>query len=98
MYTLEVLGNPRKYLKKLKDRRLLDAFQQAIDEILQNPYIGQTKTGNLKGYYGLDVYCDGVNYEIAYRIYEDATPRVIVTLISTRENFYKELARWLKQN
>lgn len=35
----------------------------------------------------------GVNYEIAYRIYEDGDKLIVVILAGTRENFYEELKR-----
>jgi hypothetical protein len=45
--------------------------------------------------YGYDMYHQGVNYEIAYRVFQYAQTVVIVILVGTRENFYEELKRLL---
>ncbi len=45
----------------------------------------------------MDVKYDGVNYEMAYRIYEIGDKKVVVILAGTRENFYDELKRIAKQ-
>ena len=54
-------------------KHLLAAFKTAIDELQKDPYIGTQKVGDLRGIYGYDVKHNGVNYELAYRIYEDNT-------------------------
>jgi len=45
---------------------------------------------------GYDVKYSGVNYELAYRIYEEENRFVVVILAGTRENFYEELKRLIK--
>lgn len=57
-----------KYFKKLRDKQLKIAFKEAILSIRKNPNIGEVKTGDLKGIYGLDIYYNRTNYELAYRI------------------------------
>jgi len=58
--------------------------------------MGGLKTGDLSGIYGYDVYYNKTNYEIAYRVYEEAGKIVVVILAGTRENFYDELKRYMK--
>lgn len=86
-----------KYFKKLVDKQLKDKFKEAIAEIRKNPYIGILKTGDLAGIYGYDVYYKGTNYEIAYRLVELENGDVIVVIMAgTRENFWKEIKKYIK--
>ena len=99
MYEISYLKPAERYLKKIKDKHLLTAFKEAIDKLKINPYIGTQKVGDLQGIYGYDVYYAGVNYELAYRIYEKTDENkkiVIIILAGTRENFYEELKRLIK--
>jgi mRNA interferase RelE/StbE len=96
MYEIKYSKPAERYLKKIKDKHLLSAFKEALDEIKAEPYIGTQKTGDLRGIYGYDVKYAGINYELAYRIYEDNGRLVVVILAGTRENFYEELKRLLK--
>ena len=91
-----------KYLIKLKDKRLKDLFHKAVDDILQNPFIGEEKTGDLKGIRCVDIHYSKVNYELAYTItYKESNntcepEMIIVIMTGTRENFYNELKRYIK--
>jgi hypothetical protein len=85
-----------KYFKKLKDKDLGAAFEDALGKIADDPYgAGKAKTGDLSGIHSWDVYYNKTNYEIAYRIYEDDGKIVVVILAGTRENFYEELKRYM---
>ncbi len=42
-----------KYFKKLKDKQLKKAYKGAILSIRENPNIGDSKTGDLKGIYNM---------------------------------------------
>jgi len=96
MYEISYSKPAERYLKKIKDKQLLRAFKSAIDRLKENPYIGTQKTGDLRGIYGYDVKYSGVNYELAYRIYEEENQLIVVILAGTRENFYEELKRLVK--
>jgi len=96
MYEIDYSKSAEKYFKKIKDKKLLKAFKDAIDKLKPDPYIGTQKTGDLQGIYGYDVKYSGVNYEIAYKIYEENGQLVIIILAGTRENFYEELKRLIK--
>ena len=96
MYDIEYARPAEKYLKKIKDKSLLASFKTAFDEIQKDPYIGTQKVGDLRGIYGYDVKHNSVNYELAYRIYEEGNRLVVVILAGPRENFYEELKRLMK--
>ena len=92
MYDLLFSPAAERYLKKL----LKDAYRAAFLAIMENPYIGTQKRGDLSGVYGFDFRHRGVNYEIAYVIREPNEPKVVVLLVGTRENFYEQLKRYMR--
>lgn len=86
-----------KYFKKLKDKQLKNAFKEAIISIRENPDIGDAKTGDLNGICCFDVYHNRSNYELAYRISQlENGDMIVIIMAGTRENFYKELKRYMK--
>ncbi len=96
---LPVIYTPaaEKYFKKLKDQKLLNLYKNIISDIRSNPFSGNAKSGDLKGLYSYDIYYNGNNYELAYRIVKLEDDKTIVVLMAgTRENFYKELKRYMK--
>ncbi len=95
MYEIRFSSAAERYFKKIKEKPLKEAYHTAIRKISQDPYVGQRKTGDLRGIYGYDVRYMGINYEIAYSIYEENNRLVVVLLAGTRENFYDELKRYL---
>lgn len=96
MAQLRILPPAAKFLKKLKDKKLKALYQKAIDSILEDPLIGDAKTGDLAGIFGYDIYYNKTNYELAYTI-EYVEDRVVVVIMAgTRENFYDELKRYMK--
>ena len=96
MYKISYSKTAERYFKKIKDKKLLAAFKDAIDKLADDPYIGTQKVGDLQGIYGYDVKYAKTNYEIAYRIYEENEQIVVVIMAGTRENFYDELKRLIK--
>lgn len=95
MYELRFMRPAERYFKKIKDKGLKAVYREALEQITLNPYIGEQKMGDLTGMRCLDVYYNKTNYEVAYRIYEDKGQIVVVILAGTRENFYKELKRYM---
>jgi len=96
MYDVKYSKAAERYLKKIKDINLKEAFKTSIDKLKIDPYIGVQKSGDLRGIYGFDVKYKGFNYELAYRIYNEKGKLIIILLAGTRENFYNELKRLIK--
>ena len=85
-----------KYFRKLKNKQLKNTFKKAIVSIRKNPQIGNAKSGDLNGIYSLDIYYHRTNYELAYRISQLGNGEIVVIIMAgTRENFYKELKRYM---
>lgn len=85
----------QKFIKKLKDKNLKNKIKDGLDKIREDYTIGEKKTGDLKGFWSLDVFYNKTNYEICYEVREEDGLLVIVVMIGTRENFYKELKRYI---
>ncbi|MGM0365798.1 MAG: type II toxin-antitoxin system RelE/ParE family toxin [Actinomycetota bacterium] len=96
MYRLIILPRAANYLKKIKEKPLKLEFQKIIDNIIQNPYIGTPKIGDQAGVYCCDFFYNKVNYELAYTIIKKNENTIVVILAGTRENFYYELKRYMK--
>jgi mRNA interferase RelE/StbE len=87
----------KKYFKKLKDKTLKNKFEEAIKEIRSDYKVGEMKIGDLAGIYGYDIYWNKINYEIAYKVdMLENGELVIVIMAGTRENFWNELKKYIK--
>jgi len=78
MYEVKFSSAAEKYFKKLKEKPLFNEYKDAIIKISHDPYIGEKKRGDLNGIYGYDIKYTGVNYELAYMIYEQDDKKVVV--------------------
>jgi len=96
MPKLVILPPAARFLKKLKEKPLKDLFKKTVDEILIDPYFGESKSGDLSGIFCCDIYYNKTNYELAYTLVETATETIVIVLAGTRENFYEELKRYMK--
>lgn len=88
----------KRKLKKLKKRepQLYTKVLKAIELIREEPYVGDSKAGDLKGIFSMDIRYKRTGYELAYILKENEDGEyVLVLLFGTRENFYKELKRYL---
>lgn len=74
-------------MKKVKEKDPKKAFQEVLEKISSDPYIGELKTGDPAGVYCYDVYYSKTNYKLVYKIYEEDRQMVVVILAGTRENF-----------
>ena len=68
MAELRILPPAARFFKKLKDKQLKKLYQETIDAILEDPSIGEEKTGDLKGVRGYDIFYNHTNYELAYTV------------------------------
>ena len=48
MYEIFYAKPAERYFKKIKDKRLLAAFKEAIDELQNEPYTGTQKAGDMR--------------------------------------------------
>ncbi|OWZ83221.1 type II toxin-antitoxin system RelE/ParE family toxin [Natranaerobius trueperi] len=96
MYEIQFSPAAERYFKKLKEKPLKQAYENALLDLRKDPYIGKPKRGDLAGIYGYDIKYKGVDYEIAYMIHEVNGKKLIVLLAGTRENFYEQLKRYIK--
>ncbi|NQV90834.1 type II toxin-antitoxin system RelE/ParE family toxin [Candidatus Uhrbacteria bacterium] len=83
---IRLLRQPFKFLQKAKTP-LQSKIVEELKRIAGNPKIGKTLTGKLKLVRSHKFTSAGVQYRIAYQIRGD----VIVILIASRENFYRDL-------
>lgn len=96
MYRIKYSPAAVKYIKKIRNKQLKTELKKAIDQIANDPYVGEAKMGDLQGLFGYDVYYDSVNYEIAYTV-KEMEILVTIIMVGTRENFYNELKRYIKR-
>lgn len=95
MTRLLLSKSSQKFIKKLKDKNLKNKIKDGLDKIKDNYTLGERKTGDLKGFWSLDIFYNKTNYEICYEVKEEEGRIIIVVMIGTRENFYKELKRYI---
>ena len=81
-------------MKKLKDKKFKDLYQNAIDMIREDHTIGEAKTGDLSGIFGYDIFYNKTNYELAYTVEYVDDKIIVVIMAGTRENFYEQLKRY----
>ncbi len=86
-----------KFLKKLNDKKLKTLFQEEVDKIRLNHFVGETKSGDLSGIYCCEIRYNKTDYRLAYTLVEiEPNITVVVVLAGTHENFYEELKRYIK--
>jgi mRNA interferase RelE/StbE len=96
MFEILFSSQAEKFLKKLGEKPLKEAFRKSLLQLAEDPYIGKIKRGDLSGIYGYDFKYKGTTYEIAYTISKSNDNKVVVLLAGTRENFYDQLKRYIK--
>lgn len=97
MNTLDILPAAKRFLKKIKDKRLSEIFDLCLEKIRQNPLeVGESKVGDLKGLYTYNFRYQKTEYRIAYKVKvaEDGTLTIVI-MIGKRENFYSDLKSYI---
>ena len=84
-YSLEFSNQAGKFLKKLKERKLLEEFAHALEHLRENPYLGKFLQANLKGYHSCRVHG---TYRIIYKIFHDKH-LVFIEDVSHRKESYR---------
>ncbi|GAC41293.1 type II toxin-antitoxin system RelE/ParE family toxin [Paenibacillus popilliae] len=98
MLPVTYISPAKRYFKKLVEKPLKKAYLDAITTIRRDPLIGNPKTGDITEVYGYDLFYQGTNYEIVYRIEENEEGELVVVILAgSREHFYDELKRYLKK-
>ena len=97
MTEVRFLPPAKRFISKIKDKKLKTLYQKAIDEIRQDHTVGVAKVGDLSGIYGYDIYYNKTNYELAYRVEYVEEKIIVVIMAGTRENFYTELKRYMNR-
>ena len=96
MLQVRFLPPAAKFMKKLKDKKLKELYKKAIYEICKDYTVVEEKTGDLSGVFGYDIYYNKTTYELAYTIERVDEEIVVVIMAGTRENFYDQLKRYMK--
>lgn len=96
MCEVRFLPPAAKFLKKIKDKKLLTLYKNAIDKIRNDHTVGELKKGDLKGIYCYDIYYNKTNYELAYTVEYEKNKIIVVIMAGTRENFYEELKKYMR--
>ncbi len=96
MAEVRFLPPAAKFLKKLKDKKLKALYMEAIDKVREDHTVGEAKVGDLSGIYGYDIFYSKTNYELAYRVEYVEDKIIVVIMAGTRENFYEQLKRYIK--
>ncbi len=97
MTEVRFLPPAAKFIKKLKDKKLKQLYQEAIDKIREDYTIGEAKVGDLSGVYGYDIYYNKTNYEVAYTVEYLEDKVIVIIMAGTRENFYNQLKQYMRK-
>lgn len=97
-FQISLLPSARRYLKSLKkNQSLLRKYKLMMEELKRDPYKGKENKGDLAGVFTIDFRHNKTTYELAYYIEQKQDGQFIFIILGgTRENFYKELKRYLK--
>ncbi len=94
MYSIKLSTSAKKDLRKLPSR-VQEEIKYIHTQRIQDGQYGIRLKGELKRYWKYAFQYKGVAYRIAYEIKQDVL-LIIIIIIGTRENFYKELKRRVK--
>jgi len=92
-YKVFLSNKAGKQYKKF-DSYVRDKIKSNLDGLKQHPHKAFTLSGKYAGLRYLKIIHKGVMYRIVYDISEERK-EVLIIFLGTRENFYKELKRYL---
>ena len=78
----------RKFSKR--EKNILD---QQIKKIIENPFLGEAKKGDLRGVYIYKFKIKTIQYLLSYRMIND---HLELIMIGPHENYYRDLKSYLK--
>jgi mRNA-degrading endonuclease RelE of RelBE toxin-antitoxin system len=85
-----------KLLKQLgkKAKNLIQEIEHHKQQIVQNALLGHDLKGDLKGFKSYDFKFQQVSIRVCY-IYHEEDNHITFMYVGTRENFYKDVKRYL---
>ena len=86
--------SPFKKFVKIQSRPFQLAIEDEVENILNDPNIGELKKGDLSGFKVYKFSFKGQQFLIAYILQQN---NIIFYMIGTHENFYIRLKRYLKE-
>ena len=92
-YKVFLSNKAGKQYKKL-DPHIRDKIKSKLDRLKQHPHKAFALSGKYAALRYLKIIHKGVKYRIVYDI-SDVRKEVLIIFLGTRENFYKELRRYL---
>ncbi len=84
---------PKKYVKRLP-RRFQQVVLDAVEDVLSNTAIGESKRGDLEGFRVYKFRMGRQLFLMAYRVENDS---LILYQAGPLENFYRDLKKYLKE-
>ena len=86
----------RSFVKKVKKfrKKEKDTLDNEIKNIIQNPWVGSEKKGNLRGVFVHKFKIQKTLYLLAYRLMGED---IELIMIGPHENYYRDLKLYLKQ-
>jgi mRNA-degrading endonuclease RelE of RelBE toxin-antitoxin system len=92
-YRVFLSSKAGKQYKKL-DKHIRDSIKSNLDGLKQYPRKSYTLSGKYADLRYIKIIHKGVHYRIVYDV-SDEKKEVLIIFLGTRENFYKELRRYL---
>ncbi len=78
-----------------KQKALITSYNEQVEIIIDNPKTGSPLQGDLDGYYSWDWTFRDISVRICYS-FSERDKHIYLVYFGTRENFYKDLKRYLK--
>lgn len=86
---ISITNTFKKSAKKLM-RNQIEIVEDAIDEIVKDPELGEVKKGDLAG---VRVYKFHLHKQLMLLAYQQTEKELVLLSLSTHENFYRDLKK-----